>query len=211
MSDAPPRLPYRAEVLRKALHVGALLLPASILWLGRPTAALLLGVLAVVAVACDVARQRWRPAHHALLAVFAPIMRPEERPPFGGPLVLNGAVWMCVAAAATAALFPEAVAAAALAVLMVGDAAAALVGRRFGRTRYPGSPKSLEGTAAFAVAGGLAALPFALAGEPPVGLGVLAVGVLVAAAFEAVPFPVNDNVRVPLAAGVVMSLLTGVA
>jgi len=211
MSDAPPRLPYRAELVRKTLHVGALALPVGILWLGRPTAAPLLIALAAVAVAADVARQRWRPAHRALLGVFAPIMRPEERPPFGGPLVLNGAVWMCVAAAACAALFPEAIAAAALALLMVGDAAAALIGRRFGRTRYPGSPKSVEGSVAFFAAGWAAALPFALAGEPALGPGVLAAGALAAAAVEALPLPVNDNVRVPLVAGALMLLLAGVA
>jgi dolichol kinase len=202
-----PTLPYRAELVRKALHMGALLLPMGILWLGRPTAAALLAALAAVAVAADVARHRVEPVHQFICWVFAPIMRPEEKPPLGGPIVLNGATWMCVAAALCATLFPAPVAASALAILMVGDAAAALVGRRFGRHRYPGSGKSLEGSLAFVLAGGVTALPFAMTAEPPLGLGVLAVGAVVAAVVEALPIPINDNVVVPLTAGVVMLLL----
>lgn len=207
MSEVSPAFSYRAELLRKALHVGALVLPVGILWLGRPAAVWALGLLAVVAVACDVARHRVRPAHRFICWVFAPLMRPEELPPFGGPIVINGATWMCVGAALCAALFPPVVAASALAMLMVGDAAAALIGRRLGRTRYPGSLKTVEGTAAFVVAGALAALPFGLAGEPPLGPGVLVAAAVVAAVVEALPLPINDNVSVPLTACVVLLLL----
>jgi len=207
MSDAPPVLPYSAELGRKALHLGALALPVGILVLGRPIAAPLLIGLAALAVATDVARHRVAGVHRLISAVFAPLMRPEERPPFGGPVVLNGATWMCVSAALCAALLPESIAAASLALLMVGDAAAAVVGRPFGRTRYPGSPKSVEGSAAFVAAGWVAALPFGMAGEPALGPGVLAAGALAAAVVEALPLPVDDNVRVPLVAGALMLLL----
>lgn len=209
MSDAPPLLPYRAELGRKALHLLALLLPLGLVVLGRETALPLLAALALVAVAGDVVRQRVRAVHRLIAAIFAPIMRPEERPPFGGPIVLNGATWMCLSALLCALLLPETMAAASLAMLMMGDAAAAAVGRLWGRTRYPGSAKSLEGSLAFVGAGWLAALPFGLAGQPPIAPHVLAVGAVAAAAVEALPLPVNDNVRVPLLAGALMLVLTG--
>ncbi len=207
MSDSPPLISYSAELKRKALHLGALVIPAGIVWLGRPTALALLVPLALVALTLDAARHRVRPVHDLIARAFAPIMRPEERPPFGGPIIFNGATWMCVAAALAAALFPETVAAASLALLMVGDAAAAVVGRRYGRMRWPGSPKSVEGSAAFVAAGWVAAMPFALAAEPVLGPGPVLVGAVAAAAVEAVPIPLNDNVRVPLAAGATMLLL----
>ncbi len=210
MSDHAPVLPYRVELQRKAIHLGALVLPLAILAFPRPVVLWGLGVLAVFAVALDVARQRV-PAVRRLLVdrVFGWMMRPEEIPPVGGPIVLNGAAWMCVSAAFCAWLFPPGMAAAALAMLMVGDGAAAVVGRRFGRTKWPGSPKSVEGSAAYAVTAFLMGLAVTL--WPGVGLtaGVCTVGALVGAAVEAVPVPLNDNVRVPFLSGLAMLVASG--
>ena len=204
MSDHAPVISYAAEVRRKALHLLALVIPAGILLFGRETSLLILGPLAALALFGDWSRQRLRWAREPLHRVFAPLMRPEEIPPFGGPIVFNGATMMCVAAALGVALFSPAVAAAALAMQQVGDAAAALVGRRLGRTKWPRSPKSVEGSAAFALfAAGMGAL---VGLWPGVALSPaqVATGALVAAAVEALPLPVNDNLRVPLAAGAAM-------
>lgn len=209
LSDSPPLISYSAELKRKALHLGALVIPLGIVVLGRTVALWLLVPLAVVAVTLDVLRLRVPAVHRVISWVFAPIMRPEEQPPFGGPIVINGATWMCVSAALCTALFPEAVAAAALAMLMVGDGAAAIVGRRFGRTRYPFSEKSVEGSAAFFVTGLAAAFPFGVLANPAVALPALVAGAFAAAFVEALPVPINDNVRVPIVAGVTMLLVLG--
>ena len=195
MSDHVPVLPYRVELQRKAIHLGALVLPLAILALPAGPVRIGLAGLGVAAVALDVARQRV-PAVRRLLVdrAFGWMMRPEELPEAGGPLVLNGAVWMCLSAAACAWAFPPAVAAAALAMLMVGDGAAAVVGRRVGRTKWPGSPKSVEGSAAYVAAAFAAGLAVA----------ACAVGAVVGAALEALPIPVNDNFRVPLLSGLAM-------
>ncbi len=209
MSDAPPLISYSAELKRKALHLGALALPAGILVLGRTAALWLLAPLAVFALACDALRVRVGAVHRFINWVFAPIMRPEEQPPFGGPVVVNGATWMCVSAALCTALFAEPVAASALAMLMVGDGAAAVVGRRYGRRRYPFSSKSVEGSAAFFTTGLAAALPFGLLPADGLALPTLVLGAAAAAVAEAAPVPLNDNVRVPLVAGAVMALVHG--
>ena len=210
MSENAPQIPYAAELKRKAIHLGALVLPAAILVLPWPLAPASLTVLAALAVALDVARQRI-PAVRRLIVdrVFGWMMRPEELVD-GGPIVFNGGVWMFLAAAACAWLFPPGVGAAALAMLMVGDGAAAVVGRRFGRTRWPGSPKSVEGSAAYAASA--FAVGAAVAAWPPAGLGLAAcaVGAIVGAAVEALPIPVNDNVRVPLVTGLAMWAVNGV-
>jgi len=203
-------LSYGAELGRKALHLGALVLPLALLVWGRPIV-WVLGPLAVLAVALDVARQRVPAVREPLLRIFGFLMRPEEIPPPGGPLVLNGAVWMCVAAAVCGLLFPPALAAAALAMQMIGDAAAAIVGRRLGRTRWPGQRKTVEGTAAFFVTAlltgwALAHLPIdGLAAALP--LGRLALGAAVAAVVETLPVPPNDNLRVSVAAAAAMLLV----
>lgn len=215
-------LSYRAELGRKALHVMALVLPLFLLAVGRGIALWVFVPLAVFALTCDALRVRSPRVHGFIEWLFGGIMRREEQPALYGPITFNGATWMCTAMAITAAIFPAPIAAAAMAMLMVGDGAAAIVGRRFGRHRWPGSPKSLEGSAAFAVTAALTALPlalvplswFALGGTPldevaVPGLTVAQIGTgsLVAAAVEALPIPVNDNVRVPLLAGAAMWLL----
>ena len=204
VSDHVPVLPYRVELQRKAIHLGALVLPAAILVLPTPLARGLLTALAAAAVGLDVARQRVPAVHRVLDRVFGWMMRPEEQPIFGGPIVFNGAVWMCLSAAACVWAFPPGVGAAALAMLMVGDGAAAVVGRRFGAHKWPGSPKSVEGSAAYvvaAVATGLAVVAWPGSGLT---LAACALGALVGAAVEALPIPVNDNFRVPLLTGLAM-------
>ena len=205
MSDALPVIPYAAEVRRKALHLGALVLPVGMLVLGFPTAALVLAPLAALAVTLDWARVRSEPVRRVLHAVFAGLMRPEEVPPLGAPVVLNGATWMCVASAIVAALFAPGVAAASMAMLMVGDGAAAVVGRRLGKTKWPGGLKSVEGTAAYALTA--FGIGLAVVAWPGSGLSVAmcAVGAGVGAIAEALPIPVNDNVRVPVLSGLAMA------
>ena len=204
MSDTPPAIPYAAELRRKALHLGALVLPAAMLVLGRPLAAYVLIPLALVAVGLDWARARSEPARRVLHAVFAGLMRPHEVPPLGAPVVLNGATWMCVASALVASAFPPGVAAASMAMLMVGDGAAAVVGRRWGRTKWPDGLKSVEGTVAYALTA--FAVGLAVVAWPGAGLSVAAcaAGAVAGALVEAAPIPLNDNVRVPLLAGLAM-------
>lgn len=204
MSDAAPAIPYAAEVRRKALHLGALVLPAAMLVLDRPAAALALVPLAGLAVALDWARVRSEPVRRMLHAVFSGLMRPEEVPPLGGPVVLNGATWMCVAAAVVAVLFPPGVAAAAMAMLMVGDGAAAVVGRRWGRTKWPDGLKSVEGTVAYAATAFAVGLVVVAWPGSDLTLGACAAGAVAGALVEAAPMPLNDNVRVPVLSGLAM-------
>lgn len=204
MSDHVPVISYPAEVRRKALHLLALVIPAGILFFGREVSLWVLVPLAVLALLGDWSRQRVAIAREWLHRLFAPLMRPEEIPPFGGRLVFNGATMMCVAAALGVVFFPAALAAVGLAMQQTGDAAAALVGRKVGKTRWPGSPKSIEGTAAFAVVAFATGWAFVQAFGAEVSLAQLAAGAVVAALVEVLPVPVNDNLRVPLAAALAM-------
>lgn len=204
MSDQPPVLPYRVELQRKAIHLGALVLPLAILALPQPIVRVGLTVLAVLAIILDVARQRVPAVRDLIVGVFGWMMRPEELPPLGAPLVFNGAVWMCLSAAICAWVFPPDLGAAALAMLMIGDAAAALVGRRFGKTRWPGSPKSIEGSAAYVVAAFATGCAVTMWPGATLTAALCAVGAIVGAALEAAPIPIDDNVRVPLLSGLAM-------
>jgi dolichol kinase len=125
---------------------------------------------------------------------------------------INSSTWYTTAVAIIALSRDPMVIALALVVLAVGDPAAAIIGRRFGRTRLLAS-RSLEGTLAFLGVGSLGALAVLLLYFPAVALPAaltLAVAAGAAGALaELVSGRVDDNLSIPLATGLVTSLTAG--
>lgn len=199
-ADSP--IPLRAEIWRKALHLVSLAIPVGLLLLGRTTALAVLVPLTSVFVGAEIIRSRSESVRTLIGQAFGFMMRNEELPPVPAPIRFNGATWILLSASIVIALFPLQVAASALVIAIVGDAGAAVVGRKFGRHPVGKSGKTLEGSCAFL------ALSFP-AGLLAYGMAPLAVGlaVIVAAAVEAVGGPVNDNLSVPMAAGIILSLV----
>lgn len=192
-------LDLRGEFARKALHLLSLVLPVGMLVLPYAEALTALVALSVVAIATEIGRDRSAAAHALIDRWLGWMMRPGEREPGSG---FCGATWVVVTATLLLAAFPASVAASAMAVGLVGDAAAALVGSSLGRVRWPGSKRTVEGTMAFVVAGALVMLFF---GEFPWSVRIAAVAS--AAVAELLPIPVNDNLLVPFAAAGALMLL----
>jgi len=194
-----PSLPYTGELGRKGLHLLALSIPLGMWWVGMPVALYVLTVAALLAVTADVARAYSRSFNAFIRAIFGPLMRAEELPDVGAGVRFNGATCVLVSAALMALLFPLRVAVPVLAMAMLADAAAALVGRRWGRHPWGSLPATVEGTSAF-VGTGLAIM----AVVPGIVFGIAAAGVLVGAVVEVLPLPGNDNIWVPITAGFVV-------
>lgn len=195
-----PSLSYTGEVGRKALHLPALSIPLGMWIVGMPMALYLLAPMALFAVAADLIRAYSETFNTLIRWVFGPLMRPEELPDAGTGIRFNGATCVLVGAALMALLFPLRVAVPVLAMTMLADAAAALVGRRLGRHPWGSLSATVEGTTAF-VATGLAIM----ACFPELPFGPAAAGVVSGAIVEALPLPVNDNIRVPIAAALVVA------
>lgn len=194
----------KREIHRKSLHLLSVGVPLLVWLLPRAVAAPLLVGAAGVALGVDLARLRLRPARYLFLRRTRTLLRPHERRGF------TGATWMAGSYALALLLLPKPVAVAAMLFNGLGDAAAALVGRRWGRRRTPWG-KSWEGFAAgFAVNLGVAlAVGTATGGFGPAA-GIA--GALVAAAAEFAPLPLDDNVRVTLLGGaavVAVGMLVG--
>jgi len=106
-------------------------------------------------------------------------------------------------------------------VLAIGDGAATIVGRRVGGRRMPwNAEKTVAGTTAFVIAGSAAGIALAawargaVVPAPPLLFTLAApVAAALAAAFvETIPVRLDDNISVPIAAGIVLgglSLLDG--
>ncbi len=200
-------LPYRDELKRKALHLLALVVPLGMYVLGRPVALLILAPAALLALTADTLRAYSVRFARVIARVFGPLMRAEEwgakgQPAADGDVTFNGATLVLVSAALLTLIFPLRLAVPVFAMFMIGDAAAALVGRRFGRVHWGRNPRTLEGSAAF-LAAGLAVM----ACFPAVGFWIGAAGTVAGCLAEALPRPFNDNLRVPLVAASVMAFL----
>lgn len=184
---------WTQELARKALHAASgALATATLRRPQRARAALL--VAATSALAIELARRRSPVVAQRFERLVGPLLRPHER------RGLTGATALAWADLAAAALFPPRVAAAAQLYAAWGDAAAALVGRRWGRHRLP-SGKSLEGALAaalvdYAAGRALLRLPHRAA----------LAGALAASLAELLPGPGDDNLRVALAGGAAAAL-----
>jgi dolichol kinase len=165
------------------------LVPLVVWLLPRPAALVLLGAGVVAALLVEGARRWSRWARYHFLTRTRTLLRAHER------RRMAGATWMALAYFLALLLFPKAVAVLAMLYAALGDAAAALVGRRWGRHRAPWG-KSAEGlAAAFAV---MLALGWAMPGVP---LAAAVVGAAVAALLEFLPLPLDDNLVVVLGGG----------
>ena len=192
-----PALSYTGELGRKALHLLALVIPFSAWAVGMPGALYILVPAALVAVAADVIRAYSESFDRGIRWIFGALMRTDELPATRTTVRLNGATCVLVGAALMVFLFPLRIAVPVLVMAMLADAAAALVGRRWGRHTWGGRTATMEGTAAFAATGLTVMASFS-----SIAFGPAAVGVLVGAGIEALSLPVNDNIRVPVAAAV---------
>ncbi len=190
-SDTLHPLSLKAEGVRKALHLVALVVPLMLTLFPPDVSRLFFGLSAFLAASIDSSRAFVPWVARLVDRMFGFMMRASERDTTGG-VVLNGATWVLITAALLAWWPDVQTAGWIFAAFMLADAAAALVGRSVGRIQWLGTSRTVEGSLAFAIT---CALVLAVGiGASPVA--ALVVGVMTLA--EALPLGVNDNVRVPL-------------
>jgi phytol kinase len=192
---ARPRAPaFRRELARKAIHLSSTAVPIA-LALGIERRVVVLGALALVAVAVEVARATSPSIGARFDALFHPLLRSHES------TRVTGATWLISAMFIAVLLLPRSAAIVATWAAAVGDTAAALIGMRFGRIRSVRDGKSLEGSAACLLATLAGAL---LLAHPGAGIALLAA--VAATAAERAPWPRDDNIRIITAVGVTMMI-----
>jgi dolichol kinase len=191
----------RHEAGRKAIHVALAILPVTAWALSRAAPRLVqmvLVLLAAGALVFDWSRRRHVVVKKITNASVGPLIRRTEENR------ILGSTFYFLALAASFVFFPATWALAAMGFLVVGDAAAALVGRAIGRREIrPG--KTLEGS--LACLAGCVVVAFAVgAVDSAARIAVLLPGAVAATAGELLTDGDHDNLAVPLLSGAVMWL-----
>ena len=191
----------RKEIPRTLIHIlGGVFLTCVGYLPAQPLNQVLLGVLLSLVLVMEAGRMVFPVVNRLARTLLGPFMRPKEEKSITGAPAFFGGVFLSFL------LFSKPVALAAMVPLLFGDRAGLLVGKGFGRTRI--GTKTLEGSLACFAASLLAYVllssiwPGAFGFAPEVLVGASLVGTLA----EALPRPFDDNLAIPLAVGVFLSL-----
>lgn len=206
-SDVPvPDISYRHEIQRKLIHLGSLWIPALIYFTPRELAAAFFAFCLIGMLSGEFLRTRDYAVSRFLKRLFLPMLRADEaKPGFN----LSGASYTVIAALLMTVFFPQSVAVTVLVIMLVSDAVAALVGRKWGTLELLGS-KTVQGSLSF-LASALVCVGLLnnLPGQP---YGYLLAGVAAATAATvtelfADKLRIDDNLSIPLFSGAVMWLV----
>jgi dolichol kinase len=197
----PKPLPWKGELARKSIHLLVVALPLGMLQAGRTASMIGLVAAAGTAVAADVARARSPGFERIIARVFGHMMRPRELSDGTRNVRFNGSTLLLVGSLLSLALFGLTNAAYGLIIFLVGDAAAGLLGRRFGEQRWARGQATIVGSAAFVTAGFLVSSAL-----PDLDLSERFAAVLGSAFAEAIS-PIDDNLVVPVVASAILYFL----
>ncbi len=184
----------KGELLRKSTHLAGLTIPVIYFFLDKPTMLIFVGLLTGFAFTVELTK--WCSPRFADLffRILAPLLRSHERKG-----AITGATYYLVSAFLCILFFAKVLAIVCIFFMVLGDTAAALVGKMWGKTKLIAG-KSLEGSAACFIVCTI----IALVKLNPI---IAIVGALVATLVELTPFPIDDNLTVPLISGAVMHFL----
>lgn len=184
---------------RGLFHIfGCLVFPVAALFLPRVVLLSSLGAVTFIFLSFELLRLKVLTVNRWFLFYFKPLLREEER------TRLTGASYVLISSLIAFLAFPRDVAIVALSFLAVGDALGTIIGKSLGRRKLWG--KTLEGDLACFIACLVTGFVFHYAGLS-VSLPAILVGSVGAALMEALPLPINDNLTIPLFAGVVMTVM----
>ena len=185
------------ELYRKSIHISSITLPLFyryVLGYNKILAILIFFPFAFGAIVLELIRLENKSFKKVFYRIFGIMMRKHEMADLTGASYLLTSTVFCIA------LFPREIAFASLSFLSLGDTLAAIFGIRYGYRKIKGTSKSLEGSLACFASCFAYALIFGL--HP----GIALVGSFTATLAELLNLPVNDNLKMPIITGIVMSV-----
>lgn len=202
------QITYRQELLRKSIHLSSLWMPAVIILFPQTVCIILFAVLLAGNILVEYGHYKQYPLFVKTYGrMFGKMLREKET---NGRFRLSGSPYVLGAALAVSILFPAPAAAAAMAVMLIADTAAALIGRPFGRHKINNGTKSVEGAVAFFIAGtAVIAAAGTLFGADTAFFIKGTAGVFIASFAEIYEnrIRIDDNLSIPLIVGACLAFL----
>lgn len=174
-----------------SIAVAALFLPRIVLLIS-------LGVVTFIGLAFELLRLKAPVINRWFLSFFKPLLKKQEASR------ITGASYMLIAALIAFLVFQRDIAVLAICFLAVGDPLAIIVGIQIGKRKLFG--KTLEGDLACLISCIAIGAAFYYGGIGVPWLTILA-GAIGTAIVEALPLPIDDNLTMPLFAGLVMTIM----
>ncbi|MGO9481933.1 MAG: diacylglycerol/polyprenol kinase family protein [Candidatus Kryptoniota bacterium] len=194
----------KTELVRKAIHLVSLSIPVIYYFISKELAIWIIMPVTAIFIIADLARYEVPQFSGFFYKFFGFLLRKHEIDE--KKRSLNGATFMLISAAICIAIFPKYIMVSSFPILILGDAASAVFGKRFGKHKIlSNGPKSYEGSLAFVIAGMVA-----VALTPKVNyiiaeylIGIAAT--IVASIAEALSYRIiDDNIAVPISFGLTM-------
>ncbi len=195
---------YKVELLRKSIHLGSLSIPIIYYFITKELAVMLLIPVTIFSIFMDFGRYVFPALGKLFYMLFGFMLREHEMDQ--KKKNLSGATYVFISALLVIVIFPKVFAILGLAVLIIGDTSAALIGRKFGKHKF--LSKSLEGTLAFFLSSVIVVFltPKIEGNWIEYLIGIIAVGV--AAIAENISYGyADDNFSIPISIGVMMWIL----
>lgn len=199
------QISYKQELLRKLIHLSSLWMVFSIGTFPRSFNIFLFGALLVLLILVEYGNyKKWPLFTKTYGKFFNRILRPKET---GEHFSISGAPYVLASALMVSILFPPIIAMVALAIMLIGDTAAALVGRKFGRHKINAGTKSIEGSVAFWIASTCVLLFFVSLFSLPYSFTIRGIVGLTCAMFAEIyekQIHMDDNFSIPLITGLLL-------
>jgi dolichol kinase len=192
------QIDYRNELARKAIHLSSISIPIVYYHISQELALMILIPIFLGFLVMDLVNRHIKPLRAWYLKTFSSMLRTHELDETKHSF--NGATYVTLGAVLAVWLYPKMIAIAAFAILIICDTAAALVGRKFGKTKIVGE-KSLEGSLAFFVCAVMVILVV-----PKLSFTVGLIIAVTATLVELFPiklfgYPLDDNLTITVIAG----------
>ncbi len=186
----------KSEFKRKLFHEIGLLIPICYyLFFDKKEAIFGMSIIVIIFVFIEFLRLRYNFGKEFIPKVVGKTLRDYEK------VDLSAATYFIISSFFTILLFEKYIAVAAISYNSIGDFFSAIIGKRYGKRKYMGGKKSIEGSLACFVSCMIVGLVIL---NPLLAL----VGAVAATFAEGYLIKVNDNLSIPLVSGIVLTLVS---
>lgn len=197
MEEVQDKISFASELKRKFIHISSSWIAFAYIFLDKDIMLVVLSLIFGGSLLADILRVYWKWFNDLYMKVVGPVLRSHEVRLKG--ITLTGATYLMFAALLSVVVFPREIAISAIFLMTIGDAAAAVVGKSFGKVKI--FTKTLEGSLAFFTAGVIIVLlaPKMSNNIDEVYIGLAAV--FLTSIVEVLPLKLDDNITVPISFG----------